>query len=85
VLQRVFSTSPELHIWGENHGIIDDLVRAAQRLEQPRVTVEKSKSQRQFEELGVNGFIASLNPPAARAGGPAARAWLSAFDGDRAC
>jgi len=76
LMQRVLSSHPELHVWGENHGVISALAQASDCLERQHLQLDTSAAV--FADKGLAGFIPNLNPPAevARA---APRAWLLAY------
>lgn len=61
LLQRLLCSHPEVHIWGENRGIVSDLQHALQTIAGLERVSEKHRAE--FEKHGSGGWIAMLNPP----------------------
>src|SRR5690606_9444937 len=60
LLQRVLCSHPEVHIWGENRGLVTFLREAARTV----AALEPASKQHQseFQRRGTNAWIALLNP-----------------------
>lgn len=64
LLQRVLCSHPEIHLWGENHGVLEHLLHAAETISGLQRVSRQHQSD--YEKNGTDGWIAMMNPPQER-------------------
>jgi hypothetical protein len=61
LVQRILCSHPEIHIWGENHGVVGILQQAHEEIAGLQHLAERHTAE--FERHGTNGWLAMMNPP----------------------
>ncbi len=61
LVQRILCSHPDIHIWGENHGVVGLLQQAYEEIAGLRSLAAQHTTE--FEKHGSNGWLAMMNPP----------------------